>query len=124
MLGEPGYERTLPQLKTKASLEALLSYASPRPGAINSERAASVRRLAQRLQLATDHFTELGTRIRELATANSFRSRTSAASVCLPPARWLVSSGLADASPAMRNSPLTPERRPWRHHPLAKSGIG
>lgn len=70
MLVEPGYERTLPQLKTKAGLEALLSYASPRPGAINSERAASVRRLAQRLQLATDHFTELGTRIRELAAAN------------------------------------------------------
>jgi transposase len=67
---DPGYERTLPPLKTKAGLEALLVYSNPRPGAICAERSASVRRLAERLQLATDQSVAVGKRIREIAAAH------------------------------------------------------
>src|SRR5688500_8684695 len=79
---EPGYEKSLPQLKTKAGLKALLDYCSPREGAINEERAASVRRLAQRLQLATDQDVGLGTRIREIAAAH-FQALTDICGVSL-----------------------------------------
>lgn len=79
---DPGYEKCLPQLKSKAGLQALLEYSTPRSDVINQERAASVRRLAQRLQLASDQATALGKRIREIA-AEHFQPFTEICGVSL-----------------------------------------
>jgi len=77
VLIDPGYERSLPTLKTKAGLVALCEYVGPPSGAIGLERAASVRRLAQRLQLATDQAVFLGRRIRASNAADRAPSERS-----------------------------------------------
>ena len=64
---DPEYTLRLPTLKSKAGLAALHTYSPPddrRP--LQVERAAVVRRLAQRLQLAVDQAEELAKRIKEL----------------------------------------------------------
>jgi hypothetical protein len=116
----PGYEESLPQLKTGAGLEALLEYSSPRAAAINGERAASVRRLAQRLQLAITQAVTLGKRIREIAAAHFQPFTESAASAYSRLGRSPASWELDGASPRMPNSRPTPAWRPWKHRQQAR----
>ena len=66
---DPEYEARLPALRTAAGLAALEGYASPGPRALDQERAASVRRLAQRLRLAVDQAEALAAQIRARAQA-------------------------------------------------------
>lgn len=67
MQTEPEYSLRLPTLKSKAGLAALCTYAAPDAQPLHLERAAAVRRLAQRLQLAVDQVANLTSRIRALA---------------------------------------------------------
>lgn len=67
---DPGYKSTLANLKSQAGLAALEKYAAPDLRPIQVERAACVRRLAQRLRLALTQARELTARIRQLATAS------------------------------------------------------
>jgi transposase len=65
---DPEYPLRLPTLKSKAGLAALNAYSPPDDHhPLQLERAAAVRRLAQRLQLAVDQAEELAKRIKELA---------------------------------------------------------
>lgn len=64
---DPEYSLHLPTLKSKAGLAALRSYVPPDDHPLQVERAAAVRRLAQRLQLAMDQAAALATRIKSLA---------------------------------------------------------
>ena len=48
---DPQYHLVLRSMKSKGGLATLLSYAAPDDRAISHARAASVRRLAQRLEL-------------------------------------------------------------------------
>lgn len=66
---DPEYELRLPLLKTHAGLNALLDYQAPSRSPLQDERAAGVRRLAQRLQLALGQAEELEERIKQLAQA-------------------------------------------------------
>jgi transposase len=66
---DPEYEARLPALRTAAGLAALEGYAAPGPRALDQERAASVRRLAQRLRLAVDQAAALAAQIRARAQA-------------------------------------------------------
>ncbi len=65
---DPEYSLRLPTLKSKAGLAALRTYVAPNDHPLQMERAAAVRRLAQRLQLAVDQAENLAKRIRELAS--------------------------------------------------------
>jgi transposase len=56
-------------LDTKAGLAAVEAYTTARPRALDRERAAAVRRLAQRLRLAVDQAEELARQIRARAQA-------------------------------------------------------
>ena len=56
-------------MKSKAGLAKLLAYTAPDDRAVSQERAAAVRRLAQRLQLALAHGDELADRIRAQGVA-------------------------------------------------------
>jgi transposase len=67
---DPEYQDRLPSLTSKAGVEALQTYKSSRSGALQEERAAAVRRLAQRLKLADSEARELEKRIRRLAKAS------------------------------------------------------
>ena len=64
---DPEYQVHLPMLKSRASLAALETYIAPGGGPLQLERAASVRRLAQRLRLALTQAEELASRIRDSA---------------------------------------------------------
>ena len=66
---DPEYEAHLPALRTAAGVAALEGYAAPGPRALDQERAASVRRLAQRLRLAVDQAEALAAQIRVRAQA-------------------------------------------------------
>jgi transposase len=67
---DPEYQSRLPTLTSRAGLEALQVYRSPKPGALLEERAAAIRRLAQRLKLASLEADELEKRIKGLARAS------------------------------------------------------
>jgi transposase len=67
---DPEYELRMPAISTKAGLRALLDYAPPSANAMVLERAASVRRLARRLQLTLSQAEELEGRIKELARSS------------------------------------------------------
>lgn len=69
MQADPEYFLRLPTLKSKAGLAALLVYGAPDDHPIQVERAAAIRRLAQRLQMAMDQAASLATRIKSLAGA-------------------------------------------------------
>ena len=56
---DPQYHLVLRSMKSKGGLATLLSYAAPDERAISHARAASVRRLAQRLELAPTQVGEL-----------------------------------------------------------------
>jgi transposase len=64
---DPEYALRLPNLKSKAGLAALLTYAAPDARPLQVERSAAVRRLAQRLQLAVEQAAALTSRIKALA---------------------------------------------------------
>ncbi len=61
---DPEYRSHLPNLQTQAGLAAVESYSTPRASVLAQERAAAVRRLAQRLRLALDQADELADQIR------------------------------------------------------------
>jgi transposase len=64
---DPEYERRLPSLTSVAGLRALVSYTALDETPIQQYRAASVRRLAARLQLATAQAKDVAQQIRLLA---------------------------------------------------------
>jgi transposase len=64
---DPEYRSHLPNLQTQAGLAALESYTPPQTSVLAQERAAAVRRLAQRLRLALDQAEELAAQIRSRA---------------------------------------------------------
>jgi transposase len=67
---DPEYRRRMPNLRTQAGLAAVERYAVPDDAtALDRERAAAVRRLAQRLRLALDQADELEAQIAERAEA-------------------------------------------------------
>ncbi len=69
---DPEYPLRLPTLKSKAGLAALHAYSPPdNRHPLQLERAAAVRRLAQRLQLAVDQAEGLAKRIKELVGTRS-----------------------------------------------------
>jgi transposase len=63
---DPEYSLRLPTLKSRAGLAALHAYVASADHPLQVERAAAVRRLAQRLQLAVDQAAALATRIKSL----------------------------------------------------------
>ncbi len=86
---DPEYSQRLPALKSKAGLVALCNYAAPDQRPLQTERAAAVRRLAMRLQLALEQAAELTTRIKELAKVR-FEPLTRLCGVDLPTAGTLA----------------------------------
>jgi transposase len=66
---EPEYAARLPKLHTQAGLRALDGYATADPHPLQQQRAAAIRRLAQRLRLALDQAKDLAKEIRALAAA-------------------------------------------------------
>ncbi len=68
---DPQYKERLPNLQTKAGLHALDGYTAPVGGTLNDERAAAVRRVAQRLRLALTHAEDLTKQIEARAAGFS-----------------------------------------------------
>ncbi len=64
---DPEYELHLPALKSRAGLAAVASYTSDSESPLQRERAAAVRRLAERLGLALRQAEDVGRRIRKIA---------------------------------------------------------
>src|SRR4051794_29375058 len=64
---DPDYRARIPSLKTKAGLRAVAAYATEDARALPQHRAATVRRLAQRLQLLVEQARELAAQIRRQA---------------------------------------------------------
>jgi transposase len=64
---DPEYQSHLPVIKSPASLAALETYVPPDDSPLQQERAAAVRRLAERLRLALTQAQELASRIRDSA---------------------------------------------------------
>ena len=66
---DPQYKQHLPALTSAEGLAALETYQAPSPGVLHQERAAAVRRLAQRLRLATTQAEEIARPLRTRAKA-------------------------------------------------------
>jgi transposase len=64
---DPEYKLHLPLVNSRAGLEALRTYSSTAVTHLQQQRAAVVRRLAERLALALAHERELAAEIRELS---------------------------------------------------------
>ena len=64
---DPEYKEKLPSLTSRAGVSALLVYETDSRSPVQQERAAAVRRLAQRLELAAGQAKELKTSIGERA---------------------------------------------------------
>lgn len=65
---DPEYKTRLPSLESKAGLQALLGYTAPEGSSgVGQHRATAVRRLAERLRLATEQAEELAKEISSLA---------------------------------------------------------
>jgi len=69
---DPQYKQHVPPLGSRAGLATLEAYATRQRGSLHQARAASVRRLAQRLRLALEHLSDLGAQIRALAAEAGF----------------------------------------------------
>lgn len=67
---DPEYQDRLPKLKTKAGLRAVRRLRTTGTDPLRAARAASIRRLAARLELALAHAGELAAEIRERAAQN------------------------------------------------------
>jgi transposase len=65
---DPQYQDRLPTLKSRAGLAALETYTSPDNRSLSVARAATVRRLAQRLRLALGQAEELAVQIKDAAS--------------------------------------------------------
>ena len=76
---DPEYKRSLPSLTSKSALAALRNYRGTTGNAMSEERAAAVRRLTARLELALQQAEDVAKRIRSIAGAHSHPSRRSAA---------------------------------------------
>lgn len=66
---DPQYQRDMPTMKTRSGRAKLRSYTAPDERPLSLERAAAVRRLAERLELALTQSEALADRIRATATA-------------------------------------------------------
>lgn len=66
---DPTYKERLPTLTSQAGLKALEAYQTDSPSALQRERAATVRRLAQRLRLAQEQAAAAAGQIRARARA-------------------------------------------------------
>jgi transposase len=66
---DPQYSAHLPALTSAAGVAAVQAYQAARPGEVAQERAASVRRLAVRLQLASEQADDLQAQIEARAQA-------------------------------------------------------
>lgn len=64
---DPDYKQHLPTLTSKAGVIRLLEYTTTNASSLDQQRAAAVRRLAQRLQLATEQASALASEIRRRA---------------------------------------------------------
>jgi transposase len=73
---DPQYQDQLPNLDSQAGLIALASYEARGPSALQQERAAIVRRLAERLRLAADHAADLKRQIETYTKAAGFAPLT------------------------------------------------
>jgi len=69
---DPEYRAHLPTLRTPAGVAALAQYTTPSSRPLDEERAAAVRRLAQRLRLALEQADTLAAQIRQRAQARFF----------------------------------------------------
>jgi transposase len=67
---DPEYQLGLPTMKSKAGRAALLVYVAPDERPLSQERAAAVRRLAERLDLALTQAEALAARIRKQAAVH------------------------------------------------------
>jgi transposase len=67
---DPQYKAHLPSLKTQAGLQVLTTYTTTSQHALNQQRAAVIRRTAERLQLALRQAKELADQIRSRAQAH------------------------------------------------------
>lgn len=65
---DPQYQLDMPTMKTQSGLARLRAYAAPDERPLSTERAAAVRRLAERLELALTQSNALADRIRAEAT--------------------------------------------------------
>jgi transposase len=79
---DPEYAAHLPSPRTLSGLQALECYASSDPCPLRQQRAAGVRRLAQRLRLAVAQAKALATQIRALA-AKRYRCLTTICGISL-----------------------------------------
>lgn len=66
---DPDYRQRIPSLKSRKGLAAAVAYATDDPRPLPQQRAAAVRRLAQRLQLLVAQAQALAAQIRTLAAA-------------------------------------------------------
>ncbi len=66
---DPDYRQRIPSLKTRQGLAAVVAYATDDERPLSQQRAAAVRRLAQRLQLLVEQAQALAAQIRTLAAA-------------------------------------------------------
>jgi transposase len=66
---DPQYQLDMPRLKSRAGLAKLRAYTAPDETSLSRERAAAVRRLAERLALAQAQSDALAKRIRSEATS-------------------------------------------------------
>jgi transposase len=73
---DPEYRDHLPRLESRASWASLEHYEGPQPGVLAEERAAAVRRLAQRLRLALDQADDLATQIKGQTDAAGYGGLT------------------------------------------------
>ena len=64
---DPEYRQHLPSLTSQAGVRAVVQYTTTSPQPVQQARAAAVRRLGQRLQLALEQSKDLATQIRTLA---------------------------------------------------------
>ena len=67
---DPQYRAQVPNLQTQAGLRAVATYQTGSPRALDQERAAAVRRLAERLRLALAQADELEQQIARRAAAD------------------------------------------------------
>ena len=67
---DPEYKRSIPNLTSKSALATLRSYRGTTADAMSEERAAAVRRLTVRLELALQQAEDVAKRIRSIAAAH------------------------------------------------------
>jgi transposase len=117
---DPEYDRHLPALTSQAGRRAVAAYTTAETSAVQRQRAAAVRRLAQRLRLALAQARELAAQIGALA-ARRFAPLTELCGVGLLTAGALagiLGPGRRFASDAAtRRWPPTPGWRRWRPRP-------